>query len=133
MKAREFQVVFEPDDGGWHVHVPEVQGCRTWGRSISAARKNVRKTLGLCVDVLGEGAGEVAKVAIFVEDFKIPAAVKHDVEQAHAARRYAEAMVDLAQMRTTHAAKTLTGKLGLSLRDAGDLLGLSHERVKQLM
>jgi hypothetical protein len=47
-------------------------------------------------------------------------------------RRETAARVNQAQIATARAAKTLTKKLGLSSRDAGVLLGLSHERVVQI-
>lgn len=132
MKARKFEVVFEPDDGGWHVSIPSVSGCRTWGRSLAAARRNIREALGLCVDVLGENAERVAEAAVFVEDIRLPAPAKRDLERALAKRKDADAVVADAQAQAGRVAKMLTDGLGLSLRDAGDLLGLSHERVKQL-
>jgi predicted RNase H-like HicB family nuclease len=57
-------VVFEPDGGAWHVHVPAVPGCRSHGRSLSEARRNIREALALfdqegaeLIEVGVEGAG----------------------------------------------------------------------------
>ena len=38
-----------------------------------------------------------------------------------------------AILETTKAVKALTRDLGLSVRDAGELLGISHQRVQQLV
>ena len=45
--AAPMKVVFEPDGGAWHVYVPAVQGCRSHGRSLSEARRNIREVLAL--------------------------------------------------------------------------------------
>jgi predicted RNase H-like HicB family nuclease len=45
--AAPLKVVFEPDGGAWHVHVPAVQGCRSHGRSLSEARRSIREALAL--------------------------------------------------------------------------------------
>jgi predicted RNase H-like HicB family nuclease len=128
----KIRVVYEKDGGSWHVYAPDVPGCRTHGRSISAARTNIREALGTCVDVLGSGAASVARTADLVEEITLPKAARHAIDEAVAARRDADTAALAAQDKTARAARALTKKLGLSLRDAGDLLGLSHERVKQL-
>lgn len=65
--AAPLKVVFEPDGGAWHVHVPAVPGCRSHGRSLSEARRNLREALALFdwedaelieVGVVGAGARE---------------------------------------------------------------------------
>jgi predicted RNase H-like HicB family nuclease len=130
--ARQVRVVFEPDDGGWHVSVPSIQGCRTWGRSISAARKNIREAIGACSDVLGDDAVRIGLEAALVEDFRLPAGAKKAVVRALKEREALENQVSVAKDATKVAAQRLTSDVGLSLRDVGDLLGLSHERIKQI-
>jgi len=61
---REMRVVYEPDGAGWHVYIPEVAGCRSHGRSIAEARKNIREALALCADEIPNAAA-VAKKARF--------------------------------------------------------------------
>ena len=129
--GRRFQVVFEPDDGGWHAYVPSVRGCRTWGRSLVAARKYVREALATCVDVLGENAERIARAAVLEEKIRLDSDTKKAVVEYFAVRDRAVKLQDLAQVRVREAAKKLTKHL--SLRDAGELLGLSHERVSQVM
>ncbi len=131
-KARTFTVVFEPDDGGWHAWIPSVQGCRTWGRSLTAARRGIREALATCVDVLGDDADRIAASAVFTEEFKLPAAARRELDRRAKALQRARDAEDVAREATRRAAKLLEKK-GLSLRDAGAILGLSHERVKQVM
>jgi len=64
-------VVFEPDEGGWHVYVPSLQGCRTWGADLSIARTNIREAIACCGDVF-EDADAVARDVELVEDIRLP-------------------------------------------------------------
>ena len=90
-KARTFNVVFEPDDGGWHAWIPSVQGCRTWGRSLVTVRRGIREALAACVDVFGDDAERVAKAAEFDEEFKLPAEAKRELARRTKAMQRARA------------------------------------------
>lgn len=69
---RRFEVVLEPDEsGGWHAYIPKVRGCRTWGRSLGAARRYIREALATCVDVLGDDAERIARAAVLAETVKL--------------------------------------------------------------
>jgi hypothetical protein len=72
MEARTFVVVVEPavldaDEGGWHVHLPEIEGCRSWGACVEEARANIREALSARADILGPEAAAIARTAMFVE------------------------------------------------------------------
>jgi predicted RNase H-like HicB family nuclease len=126
-----FRAVYEPDEGGWHVHLPEVQGCRSWGRSIAEARRNIREALATCADAF-EDADAVARDAEIVDDVRLPARAKRLVKRALQERAALQEREERAKVATAEAARALTEEIGLSLRDAGELLGLSHQRVKQV-
>jgi hypothetical protein len=62
-----------------------------------------------------------------------PTAAMGALEEYFDARRKAAEFQDLAQARAVDAAKVLTKVGHPSLRDAGELLDLSHERVSQVL
>lgn len=65
-------------------------------------------------------------------EYVLPGDVGGLVCQAKGARAWLEAAQDLWQERSTLAARALTSK-GYSLRETATLLGLSHQRVDQLL
>jgi hypothetical protein len=65
-------------------------------------------------------------------DYALPGPAGDLVSQAKSARTWLEAAQQLWQERATVAARTLAGQ-GYSLREIAVLLGLSHQRVDQLL
>ena len=122
---RSFRIVMEPDGGGWHVFAPDVQGCRSWGRSLAEARTRIREALATCVDVLGDDAASVARAARLEETVKVPATVRR------ALQRYERGKAAIAKGVALER-EAARGLDGLSLRDAGELLGVSAEQVRRL-
>lgn len=119
--AAPLKVVFEPDGGAWHVYLPAVQGCRSHGRSLSEARRNIREALTLFDR---EGAA-------LIEHVRLPKSVSKVLVRAKKAREALVTLQKAAQDCARASARQLLAA-GLSLRDAGELMGLSHEHVKQL-
>ncbi len=128
---RTFTVVYEPDEGGWHAYIQAVRGCRTFGKSLGLARRNIREALSTCVDVLGDDADRIAEQATFVDDVRLPGRLKSLIAQLHAARKQAEAHQERMQAKMTEALLTLA-RSGFSTRDAADVVGVSHQRVHQI-
>jgi predicted RNase H-like HicB family nuclease len=128
-KPLSFGVVFEPDEGGWHVSIPSVKGCHAWGQSLGQARRNIREALACAVDVFGSEAqaDEAAAGAVFEEELRLPPAVKAAVS------RYQKAQASVARAKEDSAASARELAQSLSLRDAGELLGLSQEGVRKLL
>jgi predicted RNase H-like HicB family nuclease len=113
------------ESGAWLARVPAVPGCHTYGRTLEQARRRIREALGLWV----EGADR-AQLEFRI---RLPSGVRAELERARSAReRSAQAQLQ-AHEATVRAAKDLTERLGLSLRDASELLDLSHQRVQQLV
>lgn len=125
---KRYTVRYEKDVAGWWiVTVPEVPGCRTQGRSLAESRKRIREALALFVE------DTVAKRAELLDDIRLPPGTTAVVRQAASARAQLDAVQAKAIKATAVAARALTRKLGLSVRDAADMLGVSHQRVQQLV
>jgi predicted RNase H-like HicB family nuclease len=120
-----YTVVYERDESGaWNAHVPEVPGCHTYGRSLRQARERIREALGLWVDD--------ADQAELVPDIRLPRRVQTAVRRARTAR----ARVAHQQQQAADAADEAVhrlAELGLGVRDAGEVLGISHQRVQQIL
>jgi predicted RNase H-like HicB family nuclease len=130
----KYKTIFEPDDGGWLVRIPSVQGCHTWARTLATARKRIRDALFVSLDDMTEAAARVeAAKAELVEDIRIPATVRRALLRQKAAVAKSQAETKRVAKLTEEAAVALTRTAGLSLRDAGDLLNISHSRVDQIL
>jgi hypothetical protein len=124
-----YKVVFEQEGSGWRASIPEIRGVEAWGRSLSEARRKVRKSLsGSPV----KNAASVARKAELLDEVKLPGQAKKELERYAEARARAQAEVSALRQSTRSVVDTLTRKFGISLRDASALLGLSRERVRQL-
>ena len=125
---KSFVVRFEkdPESGWWVVTVPSVPGCLTQGRSLAEGRRRIREALALFVDE------KVAEKAVLVDDVRLPRVPGALVKKATAARARIEQAQAEAIRTTDAAARSLVRQLGLSVRDAAELLGVSHQRVQQM-
>lgn len=121
-----YSVRYEKDDTDWWVAtVLEINGCHTQGRSIRQARSRIREALGLFVDN--------ADSAELVEEIVPPAGAKPLLKRLRVSRKRAEEEAAKVQSTAAEAALFLTKDVGVSIRDAGELLDLSHQRVQQLL
>lgn len=121
-----YDVVVELDEtGAWIAHVRGVRGCHTYGRSLEEARRRIREALSLWVDD--------AETADLREQIRLPGDARQAIRRSSAARTRAEQEREDAQRATSAAAELLVRRLGLGVRDAGELLGLSYQRVQQLV
>ena len=123
--TKSYTILYERDSAGWWVaSVPQVPGCHTQGRTIRQARERIREALGLFVK-------NAAKVRL-VDDVRLPKDVRRLIDAQRLARERTERDQEHAQETLRRAAQRLA-KLRVSVRDAGELLGLSHQRVQQLL
>jgi predicted RNase H-like HicB family nuclease len=126
LSAPEYQVVIERDESGaWLARVPGVPGCHSHGRTLEQVRRRIREALSLWAD---DAAG-----ARLVEDVRLPGKVREGIRRSRDARARAERARSEAQESTAEVARLLVRDLRLGLRDAGDLLGLSYQRVQQIV
>jgi predicted RNase H-like HicB family nuclease len=127
MKKR-YTVQFDKDadSGWWVVTVPEIPGCLTQGRSLAEGRRRIREALALFIDE------KLAATVDLVDDVRLPKSTGAVVKQAATVRAQLDELQAEAIKATSAAAKLLVRKSGLSVRDAADLLGVSHQRIQQL-
>ncbi len=122
---RAYTVRYERDEDGWWVAtVKEVAGCHTQGRTIDQARRRIREALDLFVSN--------ADTAELINDVVLSAQANALLKRVRRTRELAEEQATRLQESTAQAAQLLTRQLGISNRDAGELLDLSHQRVSQL-
>lgn len=123
-KLKTYTVIYERDEKGlWVAHVKGVPGCHTQGRTIAQARERIREALSLF--------DEDVEHATLVDDVRLPAAVRRLIGAQRLARSKQKAVEEKLRELNIQTARTLTTEVGLSLRDAGELLGASQEAVRQ--
>ena len=123
-KTKTYTVTYERDERGlWVAHVKGIAGCHTQGRTLAQARERIREALMLFDD-------DAAKV-ILEDDVRLPDDVRRLIRSQRSIRSKQQVVEEKLHELNVKAARTLTVKVGLSLRDAGELLGASQEAVRQ--
>lgn len=112
-------------DGWWAITVDGVKGVHTQARRLDQVEDMVREAVALVRDV-EPGSFEV-RVRPVLDD-----ATRSAVEEALEQKAAADAAQTAAQQAWRHAARTLVED-GLTVRDAGKVLGVSHQRINQLV
>ena len=129
--AKRYTVRYEIDESGtWVATIPRLPGCITQGRSIAQARRRIREALAAYT-----GDARAAKQAVLVENIDLGALGRESADLIATVQRERaelEERKEAVTRATKHAAHRLA-KAGLSVRDVGTLLGLSHQRVQQLL
>jgi len=121
-----YAIDLERDEAGhWVASARDVMGCHTQGRSLRQALSRMRDALAVCLDrdvAMDELAAHV----------QLPTEVREAVARYGSASKALDRARDAAAAAADEAIDALVGTYALSVRDAGDLLGLSHQRVHQL-
>jgi DNA-directed RNA polymerase specialized sigma24 family protein len=119
-----YTVLLSEEDGVWLVEVVGLQGVRSFGRTVTSAVDNVREAIAAAEDL--DEWGDLDLV-ITVGD-EATAAV---LDRLREAKRHEES----ASAERLNAVKDAIAALraeGMSYRDIGTVIGLSHQRVAQL-
>ncbi len=123
---KTYKVRLERDETGhWIASVPAVPGCHSYGRSLDEARRRIRQALALFVT-------DAAR-ATLEDDIRLTPRMARLRKDALAARDLADRQSARAAAATREAARALTRDLRIGVRDAGRLLGVSHQRIHQLL
>jgi hypothetical protein len=109
----------------WALDVEGVPGAHTQVRRLDQAEGMARDAVAGVLDIAPD-AFEVVVTPV------IPEPIREIVDQATTARSRAAEAQDVAGQLTRQAARRLVEE-GLTVRDAGVLLGVSHQRIAQLL
>jgi predicted RNase H-like HicB family nuclease len=122
---RRYVAIYERDreSDAWLVHVEGIDGCHTYGRTLRQAGERIEEALAVWLD---REPGEVALAHQWPEHISELAS---GVEKA---RRASADASRAASVATVSAARRLA-TMGLSRRDTAEILGISHQRVQQLL
>jgi predicted RNase H-like HicB family nuclease len=124
-----YHVQFTLEDGVWLAQIAEIPEVHTFGRTLGKAREYIIDALALWLD---ESVDRVRPLVHF-DLPELPADTQDVLQQAVAAKVLAECVNEEAGELMTAAASALVSDAHLSIRDAADLLGISHQRVHQLL
>lgn len=109
----------------WAIEVPEVPGAFSQTKRLEQAAEEAADAVAVMLDI------DPASVEVFV-DVALSDEVATAVTQARSLAAAAEQAQTAASTAMRSVVATLRGSAGLSVRDVGALLGLSHQRVAQL-
>lgn len=113
------------EDGWWLATVDGVAGCLTQGRTINQTRRRIREALSLFV--------EDAYTAKLIDNIQLSAKVQQALNQFKAVRKRANEEMIRLQESANKAVTLLIEGTNMGMRDAGELLGLSHQRIHQIL
>lgn len=130
MIATRYHATFELDESGnWIAQITEFPQVHTFGRTLGKAREYLVDALALWLDLPIDNV----RSCIDFQPVTLPAGVQNIVHEANAAKAIADAATEAVGELMSIAALALTEEARLSLRDAAEFLGVSHQRVQQLV
>ena len=122
---KTYTAVYQRDGNAWLVEIAEEPRCHSWGRTLSTAHSNIRDALALWLDQPPDSF-EIQ------DNVRLPQELERQLSalrQCKGALERSQQIVTQLAAQTAHALTTS----GLSMRDAGRLMGLSHQRIDQLL
>src|SRR5437870_1406321 len=126
MKRKTYTARCQRSGDWWAISVPDLRGVRTQPRRLENAEAMVRDAIALFLDVPSD-AFDVRIEPVLPRD------LQGKVGRARKARGEAEVLQREAAIASAEIAADLVQTAHLTVRDAGRVLGLSHQRITQLL
>jgi len=122
--VKTYKAMFRPDDNGWwFIDVAELPGCHSQARTIASGRDHIREAISLVANI------DLDTFDVEV-DYELPKAQQAVIAKARRARERAAE----ATQATEAAVRALQqGSVKLGIRDVAELVGVSYQRVAQIM
>lgn len=128
MKTYYATLELDPRSGQW---MADIEGLpvHTWGRTLTKVKQYAHEALTVHLEVDGADPD----IELVFRKPALPSSVLKAIENAEAARGDADTAAARATEARTAAARALVREAHLSMRDAAEVLGVSHQRVQQLL
>ena len=110
----------------WAISVPELKGVHTQARRLEKAEAMARDAIALFLDVAADSFD------LRIEPV-LPRDLQKKVGRARKVRYEAEVLQREASSASAEVAAELVRTAHMTVRDAGRVLGLSHQRITQLL
>lgn len=123
--AKVYEVTASREGGAWLVSIPEL--------GVSAQVPKLSKAEKIAQDLVARETGAVAsEVEVSVTALGDPA-VREALEQAEALAREGELLIQRAAQERARVVREYIARESLTVREAAALLGMSFQRVQQLV
>ena len=126
MKRKTYTARCQRSGDWWAINVPELRGVHTQARRLEKAEAMVRDAIALFLDVPSDSFD------VRIEPV-LPRDLQRKVGRARKVRGEAEVLQREAAIASAEVAADLVQTAHLTVRDAGRVLGLSHQRITQLL
>ncbi|MDQ3305468.1 MAG: type II toxin-antitoxin system HicB family antitoxin [Actinomycetota bacterium] len=128
MNTYQASLELDPRSGQW---MADIEGLpvHTWGRSLGRVKEYAHEALAAHLDV---PPTDVEGHIVFRTP-KLPEPVLDALDDAERARTEADSAAERAAKAKAAAAGALVHDAHLTMRDAAEILGISHQRVQQLL
>ncbi len=126
MKRETYTARCQRSGDWWAISVPELRGVHTQARRLEKAEAMVREAIALFLDVPSDSFD------VRIEPV-LPRDLQGKVGRARKVRGEAEVLQREAAIASAEVAADLVQTAHLTVRDAGRVLGLSHQRITQLL
>ena len=124
-RTNTYTVVYEHDGTMWHASVAQVEGCQSQGRTLAQARERIRKALALF--------DTAAHRAVLEEDVRLPRTTRAALKKVGETKATIDSLSRELSERQEKLARELSRRDGVSAADVAELLGLSKQRVQQIL
>ena len=126
MKRKTYTARSQRIDDWWAISVPELSGVHTQARRLAHVESMIRDAIALFLDVPADSFDVVVEPVL-------PGDLQKKIGRARRARSQADLMQREAVTVSAEVAADLVNRAHLTVRDAGRVLGVSHQRIAQLL
>jgi predicted RNase H-like HicB family nuclease len=124
IEVNGYKVLLTKEDGIWLIEAVDLQGVRSFGRTVTDAASNIREAIAAAEDLEEWSALEL----LYTLDDQAATVALQEFRQADKA----ETQASSERERALGAVVRSLRSQGMSYRDIGTVIGLSHQRVAQL-